>query len=80
MLGDTLRQHRNARGLTQSELARLARIERSNLAHLERGTYCASAAVLGRLARALDLSTVERAELLDLAAGAGVAVDEVVGG
>jgi transcriptional regulator with XRE-family HTH domain len=56
-----LRRWRNARGLSQDDLAYEAAVSRSYLSQLEKGAYYASLKIVGRLAEALD---VEPAELL----------------
>ena len=56
-----LRRWRNARGLSQDDLAYEAGVSRSYLSQLEKGSFYASLKVIGRLAEALE---VEPAELL----------------
>jgi transcriptional regulator with XRE-family HTH domain len=56
-----LRRWRNARGLSQDDLAYEAGVSRSYLSQLEKGAYYASLKIIGRLAQALD---IEPAELL----------------
>jgi transcriptional regulator with XRE-family HTH domain len=56
-----LRRWRNARGLSQDDLAYEAGVSRSYVSQLEKGAYYASLKIVGRLAEALD---VEPAELL----------------
>jgi transcriptional regulator with XRE-family HTH domain len=58
-----LRRLRNAKGVSQDELAYEAKVSRSYLSQLEKGTFYASLNVVGRLAEALD---VEPAELLKI--------------
>lgn len=58
-----LRRLRNAKGLSQDELAYDAGVSRSYLSQIEKGTYHTSLRVLGKLAQTLD---VEPAELLRL--------------
>jgi transcriptional regulator with XRE-family HTH domain len=58
-----LRRLRNARKLSQDDLAYEAEVSRSYLSQLEKGAFYASLKILGRLAKALD---VEPAELLKL--------------
>jgi transcriptional regulator with XRE-family HTH domain len=60
-----LRRLRNARGLSQDDLAYEARVSRSYLSQIEKGTFYASLKIVGRLAKALK---VEPAELLKLPA------------
>jgi transcriptional regulator with XRE-family HTH domain len=56
-----LRRLRNARKLSQDDLAYEAQVRRSYLSQLEKGTFYASLNVVGRIATALE---VEPAELL----------------
>ena len=56
-----LRRWRNARELSQDDLAYEANVSRSYLSQLEKGRFYASLKVIGRLAEALE---VEPAELL----------------
>jgi transcriptional regulator with XRE-family HTH domain len=58
-----LRRLRNARKLSQDDLANEAEVSRSYLSQLEKGAFYASLKIVGRLANALD---VEPAELLKL--------------
>jgi transcriptional regulator with XRE-family HTH domain len=58
-----LRRLRNARKLSQDDLAYEAEVSRSYLSQLEKGAFYASLKILGRLANALN---VEPAELLKL--------------
>jgi transcriptional regulator with XRE-family HTH domain len=58
-----LRRVRNARKLSQDELAYEAGVSRSYLSQLEKGTFYASLRIFGRLAQALN---VEPAELVRL--------------
>jgi len=58
-----LRRLRNARGVSQDELAYEANVSRSYLSQLEKGTFYASLNVVGRLSEALG---VEPAELLKM--------------
>ena len=59
-----LRRLRNAKGVSQDELAHEANVSRSYLSQLEKGTFYASLKIVGRLSEALD---VEPAELLKIA-------------
>jgi transcriptional regulator with XRE-family HTH domain len=61
LLGRNVRLQREARGLSQEELAFEAGMKRSYLSELERGLRNPSVRALGRLAMALD---VEPAALL----------------
>jgi transcriptional regulator with XRE-family HTH domain len=58
-----LRRLRNARGLSQDDLAYEAEVSRSYLSQIEKGVFFASLKIVGKLATALD---VEPAELLKL--------------
>ena len=58
-----LRRLRNAKGVSQDELAYDANVSRSYLSQLEKGTFYASLNVVGRLSEALG---VEPAELLKI--------------
>ena len=58
-----LRRLRNAKGVSQDELAHEAKVSRSYLSQLEKGTFYASLNVVGRLSEALG---VEPAELLKM--------------
>jgi len=59
-----LRRLRNAKGVSQDELAHEAKVSRSYLSQLEKGTFYASLNIVGRLSEALG---VEPAELLKIA-------------
>jgi transcriptional regulator with XRE-family HTH domain len=58
-----LRRLRNAKGLSQDDLAYEAGVSRSYLSQLEKGSFYASLKIIGRLAEALG---VEPAELLKM--------------
>ena len=58
-----LRRLRNAKGVSQDELAYGANVSRSYLSQLEKGTFYASLKIVGRLSEALG---VEPAELLKI--------------
>jgi transcriptional regulator with XRE-family HTH domain len=58
-----LRRLRNAKGLSQDDLAYEAKVSRSYLSQIEKGVFFASLKIVGKLAAALD---VEPAELLRL--------------
>lgn len=73
--GTLLRQHRQARALTQEELAEHAELSVRQLAYLERDRHAARPATIRRLAVALALSEEDRNALL-AAAGSGGASDE----
>ncbi len=61
VLARNLRIYRQARGLSQEELAHLAEIDRTYISALERCVYAASIDVVDRLAVALN---VDAADLL----------------
>jgi transcriptional regulator with XRE-family HTH domain len=61
VLARNLRIYRQARGLSQEELAHRAEIDRTYISALERCVYAASIDVVDRLAEALN---VEAADLL----------------
>ena len=54
-----LRRLRNAKALSQDDLAYEADISRSYLSQLEKGTYHASLKIIGKLAEALKVEPVE---------------------
>lgn len=54
-----LRRLRNARGLSQDDLAYEARVSRSYLSQLEKGAFYASLKIIGRLATALKAEPAE---------------------
>jgi transcriptional regulator with XRE-family HTH domain len=54
-----LRKLRNARGISQDELAYDAKISRSYLSQLEKGKFYASLKIIGKLARVLDVDAAE---------------------
>jgi transcriptional regulator with XRE-family HTH domain len=54
-----LRRWRNARGLSQDDLAYEAGVSRSYLSQLEKGAFYASLKIIGRLAEALDMDPAE---------------------
>jgi transcriptional regulator with XRE-family HTH domain len=61
-----LRRLRNAKDMSQDDLAYEAQVSRSYLSQLEKGVFYASLKIIGRLATALG---VEPAELLKLPSG-----------
>ena len=64
-LGELLRRHRRASGLTQEGLAEQAGVSARTVSDLERGVHArARAATLERIAEALDLEGFERARLV----------------
>lgn len=56
LLGKNVRREREAKGLSQEELAFRASMKRSYLSDLERGVRNPSVRALGRLADALEVS------------------------
>lgn len=68
VLAINLRKLRQARGLSQEELAYRAEIDRTYISALERSVYAAGIDVVDRLARSLG---VEAADLLTRPPGAG---------
>ncbi len=58
-----LRRIRNAKGLSQDDLAYEAEISRSYLSQIEKGSFHVSLKIIGRLAEALN---VEPAEFLKI--------------
>ena len=54
-----LRRLRNAKGISQDDLALEAKISRSYLSQLEKGVYHVSIKVIGRLAEKLDVEPDE---------------------
>lgn len=63
-----LRRLRNAKELSQDDLANEAEISRSYLSQLEKGQYYASLKIIGKLA---DVLEVEPAEFLRISAKRG---------
>ena len=63
MFATNLRRLRNAKGISQDDLAYEAGVSRSYLSQLEMGVFYASLKIIGRLAKALD---AEPAEFLKL--------------
>jgi transcriptional regulator with XRE-family HTH domain len=68
IFASNLRRLRNAKGLSQDDLAYDSGISRSYLSQIEKGTFYASLRVIGRLAESL---AVEPADLLKLPPGRG---------
>lgn len=62
MLGDTVRQSRIKKGLTQAKLAKLAGVSRRHLAALEKGANV-SVNILQRVAAVLDLTEIHLGDL-----------------
>jgi len=58
-VGKKIREMRNAKGLTQAELARAAGMVRPNLSRIEAGRHRPSLATLERIAAALKLPVVD---------------------
>lgn len=54
-IGGRIRELREAKGLTQEELASLAGILRTNLSRIELGRYSTGLDILGAIAEALDV-------------------------
>jgi DNA-binding XRE family transcriptional regulator len=50
----TLRETREAAGLTQRDLAKLARVCRASISHVEHGRYAPTARFAGKICRALS--------------------------
>jgi putative transcriptional regulator len=61
-MGQRLRRLREARGLTQAELAKKARITREYVVRLEAGRYDPTLSVSSRLAKALGVPVTELLE------------------
>lgn len=55
-VGAVIRQARHAKGLTQTDLAKLARMSQSNIAYLERDTFNPGIQTVNRVAKALGMS------------------------
>jgi transcriptional regulator with XRE-family HTH domain len=58
-----LRRLRNAKGLSQDDLAYEAGVSRSYLSQLEKGSFYASLKIIGRLAEALKVEPAELSRL-----------------
>ncbi len=58
-VGQRIRQHRQERNLTQTELARHIGIQQSDLSRIEKGEYRVSLDVLFRLLQAFEMSLGE---------------------
>ncbi|MGH7332641.1 MAG: helix-turn-helix domain-containing protein [Candidatus Rokuibacteriota bacterium] len=58
-IGVRIRQLREARGFTQTALARRAKVGRITLVRIEQGTQDATVSTLERLARALEVRVRE---------------------
>ena len=54
-----LRRLRNAKGISQDDLAYEAEVSRSYLSQLEKGAFYVSLKILGKLAEALDADPTE---------------------
>jgi len=59
MLAHNLKFYRQAKGLSQEELAHLADIDRTYISALERSVYAASIDVIARLAAVLEIEPVD---------------------
>jgi len=55
MVGANLRDARQARGLTQEQLAELADVDSKTISRAENGVYAITVDFVARLARALDV-------------------------
>lgn len=55
-VGQLIRTHRKAAGMSQADIAAATGIDRSTISKLETGTRCASADQLVAIARALDIA------------------------
>ncbi|HEX7830447.1 MAG TPA: helix-turn-helix domain-containing protein, partial [Thermoanaerobaculia bacterium] len=62
MLGDTVREARIRKGLTQARLAKLAGVSRRHLAALEKGANV-SVSILQRVAAVLELTEIPLGDL-----------------
>jgi transcriptional regulator with XRE-family HTH domain len=58
-VGERIRDHRHAAGLSQLQLATLAGIDHKTISRAENGVYAVSIDQLARLARALNISSAE---------------------
>ncbi|MCG5453697.1 helix-turn-helix domain-containing protein [Micromonospora hortensis] len=65
LLGTAIREQRQSRELSQSELAELAGVSQATVARIERGERAPSIAVLERLLAAMDVQLVVGVEPLD---------------
>jgi transcriptional regulator with XRE-family HTH domain len=54
-LGSTIREFREVRGLTQSELAKLSGLSASQISNIERGEFAPSLEAIEKISRALRL-------------------------
>jgi transcriptional regulator with XRE-family HTH domain len=59
LFATNLRRLRNAKGLSQDDLAYDAKLSRSYLSQLEKGVYYASIKIIGKLAETLDVEPAE---------------------
>lgn len=59
LLGNKIRDHRQANDLTQEKLSKMTDISISFIGHIERGTRKASVETLIRIVRSLDISMDE---------------------
>ena len=59
ILATNLRKLRQARGLSQEELAHRADVDRTYISSLERNVYAAGIDVVDRLARALGVEVID---------------------
>lgn len=58
-LGDAIRQARVAKGVTQTDLARLCQVQQHHLSHLEHGKRCPSIQTLERLCDCLEIPVAD---------------------
>lgn len=65
--GARLARLREARGLAQNQLARMAGLDPSSVSRIEKGERGVSREVVDRIAEALDLTAAQRVELLQAA-------------
>ena len=65
LLGQTIKEHRREKGLSQEVLSGLAGIARSHLAMIENGAMHPSIETLCKIAQALDLQTSELIGLVE---------------
>ncbi len=59
IFASNLRQYRQARGLSQEELAHRAELDRTYISALERCVYAASIDVVGKLAAVLEIDPAD---------------------
>jgi len=59
LIGNRLREIRNAAGLTQADVADMIGVSRQTVNYIENGTFCPSTYLALRLARELKVSVEE---------------------